>query len=131
MPSLTMCCLVFNCSTADIYELKPRPFTSQGAVGTNITVDTLCSMMSLQVFGDVLHRYARINKLIMDTYEQKCLSSNYKAFIQDMKATSWDASIAEGGWRSLLFYDSSEMYTGFYFDSKYCSFSISRVLLLK
>ena len=78
---------------------------SQGAVGTNITVDTLCNIMSLEVFGDLLHRYARVNKLIMDTYKQKCLSPNYKSFIEDMKAVSWDSSIAEGGWWLPLYYD--------------------------
>ena len=53
--------------------------------------------MSIEVFGEMLQRYARINTMIMETYGQKCVSTDYKAFVKDMQSTSWNSSIAEGG----------------------------------
>ena len=52
-------------------------------------------MMTLPVFGDELHRYAKVNELIMTTYKQTCLSPNYRKFIEEMQVTEWES--VEGG----------------------------------
>lgn len=67
----------------------------QGAVGTNITVDILCGIMNLPVLGDELHRYAKVNEVIMQAYQQSCISPSYQKFIEEMKVTEWTS--AEGG----------------------------------
>ena len=52
-------------------------------------------MMTLPVFGDELHRYAKVNELIMNTYKQTCVSPNYRKFIKEMQVTEWES--VEGG----------------------------------
>lgn len=47
--------------------------------------------------GDALHRYADVNKLILNTYSQKCLDYKYSNFIDSLKAESWNSSAGEGG----------------------------------
>ena len=56
--------------------------------------------MSSPIFGDELHRYAKVNEFIMDAYKQTCISPSYKKFIEEMKNTEWTS--AEGGFRLLL-----------------------------
>lgn len=75
------------------YNKDNRAF--EGAVGTNITVDVLCKVMTLPILGDELQRYAKVNELIMDAYEQTCVSPNYQKFIDEMKVTDWK-SVAGG-----------------------------------
>ncbi|XP_066913299.1 putative serine protease K12H4.7 [Clytia hemisphaerica] len=75
------------------YNKDNRAF--EGATGTNITVDTLCNIMSLPIFGDEMHRYAKINEIMMETYKQTCISPNYKKFIEEMKVIDWKS--VEGG----------------------------------
>ena len=51
--------------------------------------------MNLPVLGDELHRYAKVNEVIMQTYKQSCISPSYKKFIEQMKVEEWTS--AEGG----------------------------------
>ena len=68
----------------------------QGAVGTNVTIDVLCKIMSNKNI-DELSRYAQVNSLMLDTYGENCLDVNYANMIEDLKRTSWSSSAAEGG----------------------------------
>ena len=72
-------------------------FFSKGAVGTNITIATLCGIMNNEDIGDPLTRYAKVNSLMLQTYESKCLDSNYKSMITSLQNTSWSSSASEGG----------------------------------
>ena len=70
---------------------------SKGAVGTNITIDTLCGIMNNEDIGDPLARYAKINSLLLQTYGSICLDSSYKNMITYLQNTSWTSSASEGG----------------------------------
>jgi hypothetical protein len=53
--------------------------------------------MNNENLGDPLTRYAKVNTLLLDTYDEKCLDACYDNTITSMKNTSWDGSAAEGG----------------------------------
>lgn len=77
------------------YNKDNRAF--EGAVGTNITIDTLCNIMTDQGIGKEIARYAKVNSLIMQTYGEKCLDSSYQKMISELKETSWTSSAGIGG----------------------------------
>ena len=72
-------------------------FISKGAVGTNITIDTLCNIMNNEDIGEPLARYAKVNSLILQTYGAKCLDSSYNNLITSLQNSSWASSASEGG----------------------------------
>lgn len=76
------------------YNKDNRKF--EGAVGTNVTIDVLCKIMSNDSI-DEISRYAQVNSLMLDTYGEKCLDVNYADMIEDLRKTSWSSSAAEGG----------------------------------
>ena len=47
--------------------------------------------------GTPVERYAKVNSLILKTYNQTCLDYKYSKMIADMKKTSWEDDAAEGG----------------------------------
>lgn len=65
--------------------------------GANITIDTLCNIMTNQTMGAQVKRLAAVNDLLLNAYEQKCLDYKYDTMINEMKNTSWDSETAEGG----------------------------------
>ena len=74
-----------------------RLFFFKGGSGSSITIDTLCGIMNNASIGDPLHRYAQVNKLIMNEEKDECLNPSYKSYIQEMQQTSYSSSAAEGG----------------------------------
>ncbi|XP_052232753.1 putative serine protease F56F10.1 [Dreissena polymorpha] len=77
------------------YNKDNRAF--EGALGTNITIDTLCEIMTDFTRGDPVQRYADVNSLTLKTYGQTCLDYTYTKMIADMKKTDWNSSAGEGG----------------------------------
>ncbi|XP_052816348.1 putative serine protease K12H4.7 [Mya arenaria] len=77
------------------YNKDNRAF--EGAIGTDITLDTLCGIMNDFTRGTPLQRYADVNTLIMKTYGQKCLDYTYTKMISDMRQTDWKSGAGEGG----------------------------------
>ncbi|KAK3589932.1 hypothetical protein CHS0354_034949 [Potamilus streckersoni] len=77
------------------YNKDNRAF--EGAIGTNITIDTVCGIMGDESIGTALQRYAAVNKLLLDTYFQKCMDFKYDKMISDLKKTNWNSSASEGG----------------------------------
>lgn len=77
------------------YNKDNRAF--EGAVGTNITVNTLCDIMNDERIGEPLLRYAKINSMMLQTYGVNCLDSSYKSMITTLQNTSWSSSASEGG----------------------------------
>ncbi|XP_029634017.1 putative serine protease K12H4.7 [Octopus sinensis] len=65
--------------------------------GTNITITTLCNIMTNKNYGPPIDRYARVNQLMLKTQEEECLDFSYKEMIKDLRETSWNSSAAEGG----------------------------------
>lgn len=81
-----------------VFHLKcGNVFISKGAVGTNITINTLCDIMNNNDIGDPLERYAKVNSLILQTYGAHCLDSSYDNLIASLRNTSWSSSASEGG----------------------------------
>ncbi|XP_005092643.1 putative serine protease K12H4.7 [Aplysia californica] len=77
------------------YNKDNRAF--EGAVGTNITIDTLCGIMTDTSKGSPTERYAAVNSLMLKTYSQKCQDFKYDKMIDEMRQTQWNSSAAEGG----------------------------------
>ncbi|XP_071838310.1 putative serine protease K12H4.7 isoform X2 [Apostichopus japonicus] len=77
------------------YNKDNRAF--EGAVGTNITLDTLCDIMTDQSVGKEVSRYAKVNSLILKTYQEKCLDCKYQDMISELKEISWTSSAGIGG----------------------------------
>lgn len=63
----------------------------------NITIEIVCDIMVNQSIGTPIDRYAQVNSLLLDAYDQKCLDINYKQMIKNMKEISWNSSVANGG----------------------------------
>ena len=72
-------------------------FVLQGAIGTDITIDTLCDIMVNASIGKEIDRYAAVNSLLLKTYGEKCLDVSYDTMIKDMREISWKSSASEGG----------------------------------
>ena len=72
-------------------------FVFQGAVGTNITIDVICRIMTDKSQGSEVERYARVNQLILATYSQKCQDFKYANIISELTQTDWNSSASEGG----------------------------------
>ena len=47
--------------------------------------------------GSEVERYAAVNELIMNVYEQKCLDFKYENMISQLSQTTWNTSASEGG----------------------------------
>jgi len=47
--------------------------------------------------GTEVDRYAAVNDLILNTYEQKCQDFKYANMISELSQLSWNSSVAEGG----------------------------------
>ncbi|GLV45531.1 uncharacterized protein CBL_02551 [Carabus blaptoides fortunei] len=60
----------------------------KSAKGSNITIDTLCDIMTDDKLGSSLDRLANINSLLLDTYEQKCLDYKYDKMINELRNVS-------------------------------------------
>lgn len=71
--------------------------------GPDITIDTLCEVMTNQTIGPPVDRLAVVNGLILNATEQKCLDYKYETMIQEMTNTSWASKQAEGGKLNFVF----------------------------
>ncbi|XP_054264799.1 putative serine protease K12H4.7 [Macrosteles quadrilineatus] len=55
----------------------------------NITIDTVCDIMVNQSLGNTQARYAAVNTLLLDAYEENCLDYKYNNYIEELKNISW------------------------------------------
>lgn len=77
------------------YNKDNRDF--EGAKWTNITIDTLCSMMDDNQLGSSLDRLKAVNDLSLKMSEEKCLDHTYKSMVSELQEVSWDSTGAAGG----------------------------------
>lgn len=68
----------------------------QGVRGTNLTAEKLCDVMTDETRGDTIQRYADVNSMILDTYEEQCLNLRYVKLLTTLNQTSWDSESADG-----------------------------------
>ena len=67
--------------------------THQGR-NNNITIDTLCAIMTNESLGTALQRYIAIKTLM---YGNESLDVSFQGEVEFMKNTSWNSSAAFGG----------------------------------
>jgi len=53
--------------------------------------------MSNASHGSEVDRYAAVNDLILNTYQQKCQDFKYANMISELRSTDWNSSASEGG----------------------------------
>ncbi|KAF5295491.1 hypothetical protein FQR65_LT10479 [Abscondita terminalis] len=64
---------------------------------SNITIDTLCDIMTSKDKGSPIDRLAAVNSLLLDATNMKCLSYKYDEMIKELRDISWGSAMAEGG----------------------------------
>lgn len=77
------------------YNRDNRAF--EGALATNITIDTVCGVMTDASINTALERYAKVNSLLLDAYGQKCLNFTYASFLDPLLDIQWSNATSEGG----------------------------------
>ncbi|XP_076453998.1 putative serine protease K12H4.7 [Babylonia areolata] len=77
------------------YNKDNRAF--EGAVGSNITIGTLCDIMDKNTSRPAVQRFADVNSLMLATYQEKCQDFSYQSMVSDMKTVDWKSDAAEGG----------------------------------
>ncbi|KAF5283542.1 hypothetical protein FQA39_LY17322 [Lamprigera yunnana] len=82
----------------------------------NITINTLCNMMTNETLGSSLDRLAKINSLLLNAYDQECLDYKYDKMITALQNISWGGAVAEGG-RQWMYQTCTEF--GFFQTSSY------------
>lgn len=85
----------------------------KSAKASNVTIDTLCGIMTDVKNGSALDRLGRINSLLLDAYEQKCLDYKYDKMIKDLR----NVSVESEGARQWTYQTCTEF--GFYQTSSY------------
>ncbi|XP_044268918.1 putative serine protease K12H4.7 [Tribolium madens] len=84
--------------------------------GANITIDVVCDIMVNQTIGPPVNRLAKVNEVLLNAYDQKCLDYNYDKMINNLRNVSWDSEASEGG-RQWTYQTCTEF--GFYQTSDY------------
>lgn len=79
--------------------------------GWNITIDTVCDIMTNESSGSAVDRFAAVNTLMLETYQEPCLDYKYDKMIKEMKNDSWEGSASNGG-RQWMYQTCTEF--GFY-----------------
>lgn len=60
-------------------------------------IDDVCKIMVNSSIGTPVDRLAEVTKFLLVQSKQKCLDYKYDKMIDEMRNTSWGASVAEGG----------------------------------
>ncbi|XP_023327712.1 putative serine protease F56F10.1 [Eurytemora carolleeae] len=77
------------------YNKDNREF--EGAKWMNITVETLCNIMTNPTEGTSLERLKIVNDLSLLMAEEKCLDHTYKTQLEELQGTLWNQTAAVGG----------------------------------
>ncbi|KAK4877733.1 hypothetical protein RN001_010239 [Aquatica leii] len=64
---------------------------------SNITIDTLCDIMTSKDKASALDRLAAVNSLLLEANNLKCLDYKYDKMVKEMSDTNWSSEVAEGG----------------------------------
>ncbi|EZA55516.1 putative serine protease F56F10.1 [Ooceraea biroi] len=63
----------------------------------NITIETVCDVMTDEKIGMPIDRLAHINNLLLTATEEKCLDYRYAKMIHELRNVTWASEQAEGG----------------------------------
>ncbi|XP_060598932.1 putative serine protease K12H4.7 isoform X1 [Ruditapes philippinarum] len=78
-----------------------------GKQGTDLTIKTVCDIMTDESRGDNIQRYADVNSLILDTFGKECLNLRYNKLANSLNHTEWGSVSAKGS-RQWLYQTCSE-----------------------
>jgi hypothetical protein len=70
-------------------------------IATNVTIDTLCDLMTSST-ASPLASLAAVNSFTLNVTNQSCLSFAYDDMIKDFRSKEWNSSAGAGG-RSVHF----------------------------
>ncbi|XP_046667646.1 putative serine protease K12H4.7 [Homalodisca vitripennis] len=91
------------------YNKDNRAFRSSS---WNITIDTVCDIMTDHSLGNPVVRYAAVNSLMLDVYDEPCLDYKYDTMIEELRNTSWSSQGGSFGERQWMYQTCTEF--GFY-----------------
>ncbi|KAF7272437.1 hypothetical protein GWI33_014783 [Rhynchophorus ferrugineus] len=90
---------------------KDNRLSTKGTKLGNITLDTVCDIMTNETEKSEITRLAHFNSLMLNATNDTCLDFKYSNMIRDMRNFSWEGPEAEGG-RQWTFQTCNEF--GFY-----------------
>ena len=64
---------------------------------TNVTIDTLCDIMTSPKSASPLSSLAAVNTFALSNSNQTCLSFTYDDMIKDYRSKDWNSSAGAGG----------------------------------
>ncbi|KAJ9590369.1 hypothetical protein L9F63_016606, partial [Diploptera punctata] len=64
----------------------------------NITLDTVCDVMSNQSIGTPVHRFAAVNNILLQASDEKCLDYKYDKMIKELQNTDWTPEEGARAW---------------------------------
>ncbi|XP_030749283.1 putative serine protease F56F10.1 [Sitophilus oryzae] len=76
---------------------KDNRLSTKGTALGNITLDTVCDIMTNTSLQSEITRLATFNSLLLNATNQTCLDFKYSKMIGELRNISWDSSQAEGG----------------------------------
>jgi len=82
----------------DIVQYNEDNRAFEGSSTANITISTLCDIMTKDDPSEPspMERYARVNDLMLQTFDKNCTDIEYRKMIKEMTQTSWGSSVASG-----------------------------------
>jgi hypothetical protein len=86
---------------------------NRGIYANVLTIPKVCYLMTSNSMPDIMDRYAAVNKLILDSYGETCLSFSYNDMIATVRNTS--NSSPANSWRMWTYQTCTEF--GYYQDS--------------
>eukprot|EP00092_Neocalanus_flemingeri_P028013 GFUD01030416.1.p1 GENE.GFUD01030416.1~~GFUD01030416.1.p1 ORF type:complete len:490 (+),score=98.51 GFUD01030416.1:89-1558(+) len=69
----------------------------EGATWMNVTIETVCNIMTDEKGGSEIERLARVNDLSLTMAGEKCLDHTYDSEVKSLQDNSWDSDAAKGG----------------------------------
>jgi len=69
----------------------------EGAKWQNITIDTVCDIMTDDKGGSEIEKLAKVNDLSLMMAGEKCLDHSYSSEVKSLQDNSWDSEAANGG----------------------------------
>lgn len=91
---------------SNLYETLASNFASvvqynkdnrQNSQTVNITIETVCNILTNEQIGIPLDRLAYINNMLLNATNEKCLDYRYINMIHELRNTTWASEQAEGG----------------------------------
>jgi len=81
----------------DIVQYNEDNRAFEGSRTANISVSTLCNIMTSDAKKPAIDKYAEVNDLMLNALEENCTDYKYSKSVKDMQQEIWNSSAASGG----------------------------------